>query len=633
MKYQQSSILRDFDKKLAIIGIILSIILVTYLNSPFSQSLFQIIRFLGSISCLLALVSCLLWIVIRKSHTPLSFPNTSQRLTRICMILFFCLFTISIVIVYARPDLYERPISYFFIVALMAGMISCEALASDRKHAGIILLQIILLGISIAWTQLLLFPSLVGIDPWYHSSVTSQIVANGHIPGGYSYSRLPLFHLTLASTSLVLDLPYKFAAMVSVSLIQIISNSVFVYLIADRLFRNHRVGLLAALLVIVANYHICWSYRSVPNSFAVIFIPIIIYLIINMVQNKEPDAKKKLAMTIAMFVAMMAIIFTHSLAALGLAIILFVGWASTQLYRYFYSKTSRPIQLSIPMMFIVAMLAWWSYASGHINALGYFIRRQFDTDTIIRPSPVLDDYVSSYLIEQLFNNLGMFLFFALSLIGIFFMISRRGSNMTFAMAWMGLTPLIISFISLVSGSTVVENRWWYLAQIFLSIPLAMALLLIGRWQFKKPSHIYSFTFLAIATLCFISIVSPSANFENNTFSPNTSYTSALTESEIHSIATIGNIYSGSIGTEGYVAGAGSFVSGDVRLIGIDRQISSGNYSELNLQNVLVRSELIENAVKLFQTPYRLDYDIENRLNSIGYCKTYTSNSIAIYSIA
>lgn len=632
MEYKRSAILRDFDKKMAMMGAILSIILIIYLASPFSQSLFQIVRFLGTISCLLVLFSCLLWLVIRKTYTLLSFPNTSQRLTRICMILFFCLFTITILIVYVRPNLYERPIGYFFIVALMAGTIACEVLASDRKDVGIILLQIVLLGISIAWTQLLLFPSLVGFDPWYHSSVTTRIVDSGYIPGGYSYSRLPLFHLTLASTSLILDFPYKFAAMVSASLVQIISNSALVYLIADRLFKNHRVGLLAALLVIIANYHICWSYRSVPNSFAVIFIPIIIYLIINMVEKQTSDGGKGLGMAIVVLVAMIAIVLTHSLAALGLAIILLIGWASTQSYRYFYTKSSRTIKLSTSVMFTVMMLAWWSYVSGHINSLGYFIRRQFNTDTIIKPSPVLDDYVSSYLLEHLFNNFGMFLFFALSIIGIFYMISRRGSNMTFAMAWMGLTPLIISFISLVSGSTVVENRWWYLAQVLLSIPLALALLLIGRWQFKKPSNIYSFTFLIVAILCFISIMSPSANFENHTFSPNTSYTSALTESEIHSIATIGNIYSGSIGTEKYVAEAGSFVSGDVRLVGIDGRISSGNYSELNLQNVLIRSELIENPVKLFQTPYRLDYDVEHRLYQSDYCKTYNTNSIAVYSI-
>ena len=66
--------------------------------------------------------------------------------------------------------------------------------------------------------------------------------------------------------------------MVSVSLGQIICNAVFVFLIAKCLFKNHRVGLLAALLVILANHLIRMTYWSIPNAFGIVFIPIVIYL-------------------------------------------------------------------------------------------------------------------------------------------------------------------------------------------------------------------------------------------------------------------------------------------------------------------------------------------------------------------
>ena len=155
----------------------------------------------------------------------------------------------------------------------MAGVIACEIITSERRHAPLILIQVLLLGVSIAWSQLLIFPSLLGVDPWYHSALTNRIVSEGFIPEGYSYSKLPLFHLMIAATSILADLPYKFATMASVSLGQIICNGVFVFLIADRLFKNHRVGLLAALMVVIANHHIFMSYWSIPNAFAAVFIP------------------------------------------------------------------------------------------------------------------------------------------------------------------------------------------------------------------------------------------------------------------------------------------------------------------------------------------------------------------------
>ena len=192
------------------------------------------------------------------------------------------------------------------------------------RHAGLILIQILLLGVSIAWSQLLIFPSLLGVDPWYHSALTNRIINEGFIPEGYSYSKLPLFHLTIAATSLIASLPYKLANMVSVSLGQIICNAVFVFLIADYLFKNHRVGLLAALMVVIANHHIRMTYWSIPNAFAVVFIPIVIYLALSTTKSNPRDINT-LFMSIIMVLLMVVIILTHAIAAVCMAILLFVA--------------------------------------------------------------------------------------------------------------------------------------------------------------------------------------------------------------------------------------------------------------------------------------------------------------------
>ena len=180
MGLKDSFLLRDLDQTLAIAGVILSLILIVYLGRSTGRAIYLLTGFL-------ALISCLLWLSIRKSHTFEYHLPESWTLTVFCATCFFGLYTLSVLSVYLRPEFYERPLFYFILTALMAGIIAGEIFTSGRRHAALILIQILLLAVSIAWSQLLIFPSLLGIDPWYHSALTSQITGEGFIPDGYAY--------------------------------------------------------------------------------------------------------------------------------------------------------------------------------------------------------------------------------------------------------------------------------------------------------------------------------------------------------------------------------------------------------------------------------------------------------------
>ena len=57
-------------------------------------------------------------------------------------------------------------------------------------------------------------------------------------------------------------------------------------------------------------------------------------------------------------------------------------------------------------------------------------------------------------------------------------------------------------------------------------------------------------------------------------------------------------------------------------------IKQGDRAQANYR----RSETLpENTFKLFQGPYRLDYDLGQRIEKQGYSKTYNANSVTIYS--
>ncbi|KQM12647.1 hypothetical protein AOA80_00905 [Methanomassiliicoccales archaeon RumEn M1] len=206
---------------------------------------------------------------------------------------------------------------------------------------------------------------------------------------------------------------------------------------------------------------------------------------------------------------MAVIVLTHTVAAMSMAIILFIAWIAMKCHGGLWTRAGNNVALSIPLGFTVAMFAWWTYASGHVQDLGNLVEWGFSADYFgSSPAEAVSYSLSVPLSEQLFNNLGMFLFFALSFIGIFYMISRRGDSMTFTMSWVMITPLVIGFFSLITGHSVLEHRWWYLAQILLSAPLSIAICLAGTWKSKRsvfaPALISGFVIL----LSFLLIVSP-----------------------------------------------------------------------------------------------------------------------------
>lgn len=609
---------KNLDKYLSICGAIASLILIAYCAVNFPRIIYLV-------PGILTFLACIVWIHMR-GRSSLSFQlKESHQITNIFFILFLVFFTIAILSFRFRPELYERPLLYFVMTAFMAGLISCQILFANEQHKRIILPQIIILGASIAWSQLLLFPNVVGADPWYHQMVTMKIIDFTTIPGG-SYSHLPIFHLIIAINSLFTGFEYKIAAMLSVSIAQILCNALFIYLLAILTTKNYKVGLFSALMVIMASHHIFMSYWSIPNGFAAVFIPMALYLIF------KNNFKSHLSKTFLILVLLIAIILTHSIASMCMAILLISIWLLSEAYNVIVQIKETTISVILPVFFTLVMFTWWSYASGHIFSLIKLIEWGFSRDVFIMQATadIWTGYIQTIPIsEQIFNELGMFLFFALSFIGIFFMISLNNKK-AFILAFVALLPLFIGFFSLLGGFSVIEHRWWYFAQILLSVPLGIAIALFFNTFKDHPLKIIGF-FICISLFAFTLIMSPAANSDNAIFSKNSSSRSSLTESELFSIESISNKYNGEIGTERYVANVVTYLPIDIDLTHIDGEIYSGDYSKIQQHNILIREYIQENTFKLFQTGYRVDYNMNQQLETQGYDKTYTTSSVEIYS--
>ena len=216
-----SALLFDIDKYLAILGLILAIAIFFVFGLRRGS-------IVGVMVSVLLFISCLLWLLMRRRDVSLHVFSDSKNLTYIWAIAFFILYSLSILFVYFRQDYSTRPLLYFILTSLMAGTIACQILTASRRHSGLILLQVILLGMSITWTQQLITPSLIGVDPWYHQFLY-DIIIDQHflIAEGHPYTAQPLFHLIISTTTILTSIPYKYSTLISVSFSMIFCFSFF----------------------------------------------------------------------------------------------------------------------------------------------------------------------------------------------------------------------------------------------------------------------------------------------------------------------------------------------------------------------------------------------------------------------
>ena len=411
MKISDFISLNNLDKRLAFFGIFLSLILIVYLS--FSQG-----RLVYTSIGILTLGSCTFWLLIRNRATEKIYLKSNSTFL-LLNIVFFLLLTCNILFVYFRTNLYERPLIFFIILSFMFGIIALEILfyEATKKNQFLIISQIIILNLISLFSQLLIFPNVVGIDSWGHQMFTHNIIDAGFIPQGYGYSNLPLMHLETASTSLITGLNYKLATAFSVTLSQIICVLLFVFLLGRFLF-NNKVGLLASLLLTLGNYFIYMGIIAIPNTMAAIFIPIIIYLLFKLRKNNFSIG------TWIVILFMIALILTHTITSMCMTIILFVSFLVTYFFnKFYYKKDEILITINIVAFFSVAMFSWWIYVSGHINTLSDLVRMGFSEEIFVKAPNEIIGYMDTVpILEQLFNQIGMFLFFSISLIGFFFMI-------------------------------------------------------------------------------------------------------------------------------------------------------------------------------------------------------------------
>jgi hypothetical protein len=609
------------DKTIACLGLVFSLVIIAWSSTTGTGRMGRI----GGLSLIVGILSsfaCAGYIgfkkaFIRPADDEIPFREGKNKPILALNFFFLATFCYTIFSIYTRPDPYNRPIDYFVAIILMVVLVALEIFFSRPNdcYTYSVLSKSIAIGLNLVFSQLIIFPNLIGVDPWWHQMFTLKIVNDGRIPEGYGYSKLPFMHLLISMTSMISGLDYKMAAFFSVTLPQIICVTLVVFLLGNLLF-GRRVGLLSGLLLVIADLQVLIGVWTVPNTMGIILVLIVIYL---MLKPRKEDGVSRFIVGILMF----GIILTHSLSAVFMSILLFMVWLGSKIHNRIYSGREMPVTLGTFMSFTTAMLGWWTFVSGDIIGLVEGINSRFDYNYYYKPLP--EDVIlyanQIPFVEQIFIYFGMILFFALSVVGCLYMISKEYcSHRRFVFVIAGTTPLAIGFLALISGRMIVTERWLYLSEILLSLPLSLSIFLFS--YSLKHKLVKSILFISlVSALSFFMILNPTANPDGAVFSSSTDIRYAFTHSELQAIDRMSNLVSTRIGVDIRYSDVGWM---GYRMVDISEQLYSRNYTKCRDDFVLIRSEIVEHPFTLFYTVYKLNYDPREALTDQGFSRVYDS---------
>jgi len=552
------------------------------------------------------------YLLARRGTAPrLHNADHRPKLHRWLNMAFFGLFAYSVAAYLFRPELYVRPLGYYVAIALMAVVLFVEFAFVKSAPTGLGLFKVVMVSASLVWTESLLYSGVLGVDPWYHQWVYESILETGHTPEGITYSGQPGMHYIIAGTSLVTGLGYKMAALVSISTIQIMCNPVFAYLIGRTLY-NEKVGLVAALMVGVASWHIMFSYWIIPNGFAMSLILPIVYVVLRL--------SREWAWWLAGVGVVLGgvVIVTHPIASVMLVLALLFIWFSLWAYGLI-GKGMVPSRyfLAFGGVFAVATLLYWLFISDNMSLLVGLFRSGFSYEYWGTPVPGVSVSVGG-VGEQLFNYMGMFLFFALAIMGCFVAFSKRLlTQQRSAYILAGLLVLVVTFLGFILQGVIIVGRWCYLAQIMLAVSLGIALIWMTGHSLKRAAPVS----LLVFCLVFMMIMSPQANMDNLTFGPNTIVRSAFTRVEVEAMGEAVSLWGGEIAVDAvYYSMRHKFPD---RLVDMSECLASANFAECEDMLVLVREDIVNNPCRIGEiSPCWLAYDPGEELESQGFVEAY-----------
>lgn len=485
----------------------------------------------------------ILYLIFRKKilqSNGISQFQVSNRLKLLNHIVFIASITGSIWLLWTT--LYYRPLIYFVVVAIACGSIAGEALYSEKKgQAWLVLFKIIVVGITVRAGIYYGFPGIYGSDPLFHNAIVEGMFNTGYIPETIvfrynPYYSLPIFHIEATAVQLITALTTNDAIFVSIGFLQVVVTVILVFLIGQHI-ANLKIGLLAALAIVISGPHIAWGVSIIPMTLAFVYFLFVLYLILH--ESETPTLTK------ALFIIFSGLlILTHTIASFIMLISLIAIFVGMRIYNHLMAAdTSRVDRYKVPLgyisitLFAVLMIAYWMYnfispresflellVNLAVNTMG--IDAQFAGATAATP-------INISIFEFTLTQLGYSILLGGGIIGACTWLSVRERN-EHRITLISVVTLLLIFIYSFSAfnlRTILPARWYIFLYAPLSIIFVQGLISVTRIMRNNKARVWV-GILVMTILSFSMLTYTSANAESKLYAEKIGARQTFTESEL-----------------------------------------------------------------------------------------------------
>jgi hypothetical protein len=509
---------------------------------------------------------------------------------------------------------------------------------TNKSHIAVTLFKIFILSTTLYLSIYHEFPGIWGNDPWLHNLWTQETIDLGHItPGVYisnDYYLFPFLHVWSAITQIVTQVSTYNAIFLSTGVL-IVLSSLFAFLIGTKLV-NVKVGLLVTLLVSFTDQAISRSSSIIAMSCAFCFFPAILYLILC-------RDKKRVSDTALVILLSIAIILTHTIAALVTLLTLVVVYISIKLFKKNDKLTVsyESVSLALITFFVLFMLFRWMQPPPgpepffDMNVRNLARTLQSQAQFVMTGSGAFKAVAPAVTV---FNDGGYLLLLVFGVFGGLTYLHPRNRTgimmkVVSSTAFLVIFPQILVVFAI---TNLLPDRWFMFTYVLLPLVAVSGLFYIASIIRGNIRKIGAISLIVLATM-FIMTISSNANADSPMVF-NGAQRLGFTQSELDAINTLCDIGSGRPVTDLYYGSTFPFVAGYDRYAdlskGDSRVFIQRNYylqhpewDRYYVQMIINIGPVDENTERVMISDYMHVWGIDN------WPVIYRNNEVTVYSDA
>lgn len=426
------------------------------------------------------------------SHNPDEILRNLPVLNRKVELVFRILFFVGVITTLLILPFFDvRPLAYFIICGIMAGILSTLILFSNINKSPV--LPLVRIGIFSLITSLSIFKIyyFVGNDTWAHAAWNELVAFTGAMdPTMGKEFGYPLHHIFVALYQILGNVDVRTATIICVSVPTVLS-AIVVFVIGQK-FVGKKFALISTLILTLFPAFILNAIQVLTTSTGV---TVIYFLVLMYVFWEFPKDKKYSSRHLVIYFALIGVLsLTHQFSAfMFLTILVGVYLASIIINHKIFTK-----ELFLTMSTgIIMMVVWLSVSFGFTNMIGIIIR-QFSALSSTSSAEGIVSLPSAYVniqppnvFQMIIDSGTIFLYIAVLVISYIcfkLLITRKDNSRSLNYLIIISSVSLILFIAVVATTVLgsgMAKRYAGVLALFVALSLAYILYHVFNKSWSK----------------------------------------------------------------------------------------------------------------------------------------------------